>query len=99
MPLFGHREYDIMGALDETFAVTEDHVGEHVVVELRMGGATQEVIEANKKRNTSTSSWRTVSRSSSMRSWRGSETRCACSTSTSWRNVESRDCCYSNGNA
>ena len=54
MPLFGHRENDIMGALDETFSVTEDHVGEHVVVELRLGGATQDVIEANKKRNAST---------------------------------------------
>ncbi len=88
-----------MGVLEEMFSVTEDHFGEHVVVELRLGGATQEVIEANKKRSTSTSSRRTVSRSSSMRSWRGSETHCACSTSTSWINVESRGCCYSNGNA
>ena len=88
-----------MGVLEEMFSVTEDHFGEHVVGKLRLGGDTQDVIRANKKGSTSISSWRTVSRSSSMRSWRGSETRRACSTSTSWRNVMSRGCCYSNGNA
>ena len=35
--------------LEETFSVTEDRFGEHVVVELRPGGATQDVTEANKE--------------------------------------------------
>jgi E3 ubiquitin-protein ligase NEDD4 len=34
--------------LEETFSVTEDRFGEHVVVELRPGGATQNVTESNK---------------------------------------------------
>ena len=35
--------------LEETFSVTEDRFGERVVVELRPGGATQDVTEANKE--------------------------------------------------
>ena len=43
-----HRENDITDVLEETFSVTEDRFGEHVIVELRPGGATQDVREANK---------------------------------------------------
>ena len=46
---FRHRENSITGVLEETFSVMEDRFGEHVVVELRPGGATQDVTEANKK--------------------------------------------------
>ncbi|KAI9454451.1 HECT-domain-containing protein [Lactarius psammicola] len=42
-------ENDITGVLEETFSVTEDRFGEHVVVELRPGGASQDVTEANKE--------------------------------------------------
>jgi len=35
--------------LEETFSVTEDCFGEHVIVELRPGGASQDVTEANKE--------------------------------------------------
>ncbi len=38
-----------MGVLDGRFSVTEDRFGEHVVVELRQGGATQDVTGANKE--------------------------------------------------
>ncbi len=38
-----------MGVLDETFSLTEDHYGEHVIVELRQGDATQDMTEANKE--------------------------------------------------
>jgi len=34
------------GVLDETFSVTEDRFGEHVIVEVRPG-ATQDVMEVN----------------------------------------------------
>jgi hypothetical protein len=74
------RENDITDVLEETFSVTEDRFGEHVVVELRPGGATQDVTEIEQRRSTSISSSRTgsrgASRSSSARSWRGSATCC-----------------------
>ncbi len=44
MPLC-HRENDITIVLDEAFSVTEYRFGEHVVVELRPGGATEEANE------------------------------------------------------
>ncbi|KAH9020059.1 HECT-domain-containing protein [Lactarius hengduanensis] len=50
-------ENPITGVLEETFSVTEDRFGEHVIVELRPGGAAQDVTEANKE--------------DSARSWRG----------------------------
>ena len=34
--------------LEETFSVTEDRFGEHVIVDLRPGGSTQDVTESNK---------------------------------------------------
>jgi E3 ubiquitin-protein ligase NEDD4 len=37
-----------MGVLEEMFSITEDHFGEHIVVELRPGGASQVVTELNK---------------------------------------------------
>jgi hypothetical protein len=89
---FRHRENNITGVLEETFSVMEDRFNEHVVVELRLGGATQDLTEANKG-NMSTSSQCTGSlggsQSNSTRSWKGSGTCChypccACSTSTSW---------------
>ena len=43
-----HRENDITDVLDETFSVTEDRFGEHVIVKLRSGGATQDVTETKK---------------------------------------------------
>ena len=43
-----HRGNDITDVLEETFSVTEDRFGEHVIVELRPGGTTQEVTETNK---------------------------------------------------
>jgi hypothetical protein len=42
------KDNDITDVLEETFSVTEDCFGEHVVVELRPGGATQDVTESNK---------------------------------------------------
>ncbi|KAH8977835.1 HECT-domain-containing protein [Lactarius akahatsu] len=42
-------ENPITGVLEETFSVTEDRFGEHVIVELRPGGAAQDVTEANKE--------------------------------------------------
>ena len=44
-----HRENDITDVLEETFSVTEDRFGEHVVIELRPGGATLDVTEVNKE--------------------------------------------------
>ena len=44
MPLC-HKANDITSVLDETFSVTEYRFGEHVVVELRPGGATEEANE------------------------------------------------------
>src|SRR6201996_7036448 len=41
------RDNDITDVLEETFSVTEDRFGEHVIVELRPGGALQDVTEAN----------------------------------------------------
>jgi E3 ubiquitin-protein ligase NEDD4 len=49
MPFFRRSENDITDVLEETFSVTEDRFGEHVVVDLRPGGATQDVTEANKE--------------------------------------------------
>ncbi|KAN0132216.1 hypothetical protein V8E53_009982 [Lactarius tabidus] len=45
-PLF--RENDITDVLEETFSVIEDRFGEHVVVDLRPGGSSQDVTESNK---------------------------------------------------
>jgi E3 ubiquitin-protein ligase NEDD4 len=42
------RENDITDVLEETFSVTEDRFGEHVVVDLRPGGSSQDVTESNK---------------------------------------------------
>ena len=44
-----HRENDITDVLEETFSVTEDRFGEPVVLELKPGGATQDVTEVNKE--------------------------------------------------
>ncbi len=35
--------------LDETFSLTEDRFGEHVIVELRPGGAIQDATETNQE--------------------------------------------------
>ena len=43
-----HRENDITDMLEVTFSVTEDRFSEHVIVDPRPGGATQDVTEANK---------------------------------------------------
>jgi E3 ubiquitin-protein ligase NEDD4 len=40
---------DITDVLEETFSVTEDRFGQHVIVELRPGGADQAVTEVNKE--------------------------------------------------
>jgi E3 ubiquitin-protein ligase NEDD4 len=45
---FLQRENNITGVIDETFSVTEDCFGEHLVG-LRPGGATQDVTSANKE--------------------------------------------------
>ncbi|KAH9051547.1 hypothetical protein EDB83DRAFT_2622224 [Lactarius deliciosus] len=42
-------ENPIKGVLEKTFSVTEDRFGEHVIVELRPGGAAQDVAAANKE--------------------------------------------------
>ena len=42
------RENDITDVLEETFSVTEDRFGEHVIVDLRPGGSSQDVTESNK---------------------------------------------------
>ncbi|KAH8989300.1 hypothetical protein EDB83DRAFT_2615825 [Lactarius deliciosus] len=42
-------ENPIKGVLEETFSVTKDRFGEHVIVELRPGGAAQDVAAANKE--------------------------------------------------
>ena len=42
------RENDITDVLEETFSVTEDRFGEHVIVDLRPGGSSQDVTETNK---------------------------------------------------
>ena len=46
---FCHKENDVMSVFDKTISVTEDRFGEHVVVGLRLGGAAQDVTEANKE--------------------------------------------------
>ena len=46
---FRHRVKDITGAQEETFSVMQDRFGEHVVVELRPGGDTPDLTEANKE--------------------------------------------------
>jgi E3 ubiquitin-protein ligase NEDD4 len=38
-----------MDVLEETFSVVEDRFGEHVIVELRPGGASQDMTETNKE--------------------------------------------------
>jgi E3 ubiquitin-protein ligase NEDD4 len=45
---FRHRENDITNVL-ETFSLVEDRFGEHVIVDLRPGGASQDVTESNKE--------------------------------------------------
>jgi len=47
--LFFSQENDITGVLDETFSVTRDRFGEHVIVELSLGGATEDVTEENQE--------------------------------------------------
>ncbi|KAN0132131.1 hypothetical protein V8E53_010050 [Lactarius tabidus] len=42
-------ENEITGTLEETFSVTEDRFGEHVVIDLRPGGSSQDVTESNKE--------------------------------------------------
>ncbi len=46
---FCYKENDVMGVFDKMISVTEDRFGEHVVVGLRLGGAAQDVTEANKE--------------------------------------------------
>jgi hypothetical protein len=46
---FRPRENNITDVLEETFSVTEDRTGEHVVIELRPVGATQDVTDADKE--------------------------------------------------
>ena len=43
------RDNDITDVLEESFSVTEDRFGEHVIVELKAGGADIPVTEANKE--------------------------------------------------
>ena len=43
--MISHRENDITDVLEETFSVTEDRFGKHVIVELRPGGASQDVTD------------------------------------------------------
>lgn len=46
--MISHRENDITDVLNETFFVTEDRPGEHVIIGLRLGGATQNMLERDK---------------------------------------------------
>src|SRR6266702_948367 len=71
---FCHRENDTMGVLDQTFSVTEDRFGEHVVIELRP--RTQDVMEADQEEYVDLFVSQGGSRSSSTRSWRGLGTCC-----------------------
>ena len=43
------RDNDITDVLEESFSVTEDRFGEHVIVELKAGGADLPVTEVNKE--------------------------------------------------
>jgi E3 ubiquitin-protein ligase NEDD4 len=46
---FHQSENDITGALEETFSVTENCFSEHIIVELRLGSTTQDLMEVNKE--------------------------------------------------
>jgi len=48
MPLC-HRENDIVACSMRLFSVTEDCFGEHDAVELRLGGAAQDVTKVNRE--------------------------------------------------